>query len=282
LRIGKTIMNQDELVNVGHGSTSRAVAHQVVEEENMSKFLGKLAVGAAFSTAALLIAAPSAALADPGDGYKPKKPKHIEKIVEQQEQVQATCSQIIEQLQKIGDQTNAWEFGIGGETIENFNLNNSVIVNVAPQINAALQVQLAANLAASLANIVPITDCTGVQVALSGLPGVTSDDLAGLNTFGDVADLLHGLSGSYAGGFGGGLEVTPEGGVSLGGGGGYTGGPANGPSKVPNGSVAAGDGGALAASNTGGLAAAGAGMLGVAALGGLGLLRRRSADETVA
>ncbi|MER7334054.1 MULTISPECIES: hypothetical protein [unclassified Micromonospora] len=46
--------------------------------------------------------------------------------------------------------------------------------------------------------------------------------------------------------------------------------------------VAAGDGGALADTNTGALTAAGAGMMGVGVLGGIALLRRRSANGTVA
>ncbi|MFI6820470.1 hypothetical protein ACIBJE_05875 [Micromonospora sp. NPDC050187] len=46
--------------------------------------------------------------------------------------------------------------------------------------------------------------------------------------------------------------------------------------------VAAGDGGALADTNTGALTAGGAGMMGVGVLGGIALLRRRSANGTVA
>ncbi|MEV4656651.1 hypothetical protein [Micromonospora sp. NPDC049301] len=46
--------------------------------------------------------------------------------------------------------------------------------------------------------------------------------------------------------------------------------------------VAAGDGGAFSDTNTGALTAAGAGMIGVGVLGGIALLRRRSADDTVA
>ncbi|MEH0936695.1 hypothetical protein [Micromonospora psammae] len=48
------------------------------------------------------------------------------------------------------------------------------------------------------------------------------------------------------------------------------------------GGVAAGDGGAFADSNTAALTATGAGMMGVGVLGGLALLRRRSANGTVA
>jgi hypothetical protein len=46
--------------------------------------------------------------------------------------------------------------------------------------------------------------------------------------------------------------------------------------------VAAGDGGAFSDTNTGALTTAGAGMIGVGALGGIALLRRRSANGTVA
>lgn len=48
------------------------------------------------------------------------------------------------------------------------------------------------------------------------------------------------------------------------------------------GSVAAGDGGAFTDTNTGALVTTGAGMMGVAALVGIALLRRRSANGTVA
>ena len=93
-----------------------------------------------------------------------------------------------------------------------------------------------------------------------------------------------------------GLSVTADG-VIIGGGGGVLppgngngngnglppgNGNGNGLANIlPAGGVAAGDGGALS-SNAGTLAAAGAGLMGVAALGGMGLLRRRSANGTVA
>lgn len=80
--------------------------------------------------------------------------------------------------------------------------------------------------------------------------------------------------------FSGGVHVTEDG--IIVGGSGAGNGNGNGNGVTPLGGVAAGDGGALSATNAGTMAAAGAGVLGAAALGGLGLLRRRSADDTVA
>ncbi len=217
--------------------------------------LTKFAGGVVLGSAALLLAAPAAALAAPDGPSEPKASK------QGQESKKKSADKI-----KTFDLKDKEGNGVTCATNKQINEQNiSQIIKDNTITNSVITFNLSAAQAASNDNrtqpntiIVCIRD---IDVAVDVRTDLLSDLLrmveAGTGTAGSPVGSTPALGGAYAG---------PNGAWVL-------------PATA---AVAAGDGGALSDTHTGALAATGAGMMGVGALGGIALLRRRSANGTVA
>ncbi|MEU4644270.1 hypothetical protein [Micromonospora sp. NPDC023814] len=219
------------------------------------RFLTKLAGGVVLGSAALLLAAPATALAATDEG--PKEP---------------TTSNQGQAKKKSDDKPKTFSLqdkkGNGVTCATNKQINEQNITQIIKDntiTNSIVTFNLSAAQSASNDNrtqpnniVVCIRDLdVEVDVETDLLADLLGMVEAGIGKAGSPVGQPAGSSGAYAG---------PDGAWVL-------------PRTA---GVAAGDGGALSDTNTGALTAAGAGMMGVGVLGGIALLRRRSANGTVA
>ncbi|TDB79424.1 hypothetical protein [Micromonospora sp. KC721] len=253
----------------------------------MSKsFLSKLAGGVALGSAALLLGAPAAALAAT-DGPD-KEPNN------QQREWKRDSNDTTDRNK---DQNNNTDKGDKNDKNNNADKNDK---NDKPKTfklkdkdgNGVICATNDQNAESGVAQTISNNTLTGgvntfVQIGASAAVNANAQALVvcirDLDVDVDVevdllSDILETVEASRASGAGTPLGQPVANIPALGGA--YAG--PNGAWVLPaNGGVAAGEG-PFADSNTGSLVAAGAGLMGVAALGGFGLLRRRSADGTVA
>ncbi|MER5336722.1 hypothetical protein [Micromonospora sp. NPDC002717] len=219
------------------------------------RFLTKLAGGVVLGSAALLIAAPATALAATDEG--PKAP---------------TTSNQGQAKKKSDDKPKTFTLhdkkGNGVTCATNKQINEQNITQIIKDntiTNSIVTFNLSAAQSATNDNrtqpnniVVCIRDLdVDVDVETDLLADLLGMVEAGIGKAGSPVGQTAGNSGAYAG---------PDGAWVL-------------PRTA---GVAAGDGGALSDTNTGALTATGAGMMGVGVLGGIALLRRRSANGTVA
>ncbi|MFI7650229.1 hypothetical protein ACIBTZ_29720 [Micromonospora sp. NPDC049460] len=219
------------------------------------RFLTKLAGGVVLGSAALLLAAPATALAATDEG--PKEP---------------TASNQGQAKKKSDDKPKTFSLhdkkGNGVTCATNKQINEQNITQIIKDntiTNSIVTFNLSAAQSASNDNrtqpnniVVCIRDLdVEVDVETDLLADLLGMVEAGIGKAGSSVGQPAGASGAYAG---------PDGAWVL-------------PKTA---GVAAGDGGALSGTNTGALTAAGASMMGVGVLGGIALLRRRSANGTVA
>ncbi|MBQ0906324.1 hypothetical protein [Micromonospora sp. U21] len=224
------------------------------------RFLTKLAGGMVLGSAALLLAAPATALAAPDDGPT-KQPKAS---------TQGQKSKKSDDKPKTFDLKDRDGNGVTCATTRQINEQN--ISNVVKD-NTIEDSVVTFNLsAAQSATNDTRTQPNTIVVCIRDLEVEVDVETDLLGDLLRMVEASLGPAGSPGGqpagntAAAGGAYAGPDGAWVL-------------PSTA---GVAAGDGGAFSDTNTGVLTAAGAGMMGVGVLGGIALLRRRSANGTVA
>ncbi|SCL23712.1 hypothetical protein GA0074692_1633 [Micromonospora pallida] len=216
------------------------------------KLFTRLGGGVVLGSAALLLAAPAAALAASDGGHDPRG------------STQGPVSKKSDDTPKTFDVQDKSGNGVTCASNEQVNeqniaqvIRNNVIVNSVVTFNLGAA-NAASNSIQQSGNVDNIVVCIrDIDVDVEVKRNLLTDILRMTEAGTSAAASSAGASAS--------AQVGPEGAWVL-------------PSTA---AVAAGDGGALD-TNTGALTAAGASMMGVGAIGGLALLRRRSANGTVA
>ncbi|TYB95216.1 hypothetical protein FXF53_25255 [Micromonospora sp. WP24] len=221
-----------------------------------SRFLTKLAGGVVLGSAALLLAAPATALAAADE--EPKEPKASSQGQESKKKSHEEPKTFNLKDKEGNGVTCATTEQANEQNISNIVKDNTITNSIVSfHLSAA---QSASNEVRTQPNniVVCIRDIdVDVDVKTDLLSDLLAMVQAGLGEAGSVANNASAPVGAYAG---------PDGAWVL-------------PKTA---GVAAGDGGSLSDTNTGALTAVGASMMGVGALGGIALLRRRSANGTVA
>ncbi|MEU4678440.1 hypothetical protein [Micromonospora sp. NPDC023737] len=221
-----------------------------------TRFLTKLAGGVVLGSAALLLAAPATALAA-GD-EEAKEPKASNQGQESRKKSHEEPKTFDLKDKEGNGVTCATTEQINEQNIVNI-IKDNTIKNSVVTFNLRAQ-QAASNSIGPLPNTVVVC-IRDIDVDVDVKTNLLSDLLAMVEANLDEAGSPVGSAPAAAGAYAG-----PDGAWIL-------------PKTA---AVAAGDGGSLSDTNTGALTAIGASMMGVGALGGIALLRRRSANGTVA